>query len=121
MVGGLILERGFVGVYFKAYPFIPIYFYAIGLFSIYIFDVCRYRAPQKMLMIYLAIKSGKMILSVFVAVVLCMFMQEHVKAFLLTFISFYLLYLIFETCFFAHFEMNLKQKKNKVENETIAS
>ena len=51
----------------------------------------------------------------------CLAVREEAKAFLLTFISFYLLYLIYETWFFFSFEVNLKRKKkNKNKNETVA-
>jgi len=101
--GALILHIALPGHYFGGYPFIPVYFYIFGLFSIYMFDACRRHAPQKMLLIY------------------CLAVREEAKAFLLTFISFYLLYLIYETWFFFSFEVNLKRKKkNKNKNETVA-
>ena len=122
MGGWLILHYVFPETYFPGYLFIPIYFYLVGVFSIWCFDACRKKAPQKILLLYLALKVGKMILSVLVASICCVIMRESVKPFLLTFISFYVLYLIYETCFFTRFELNLKRKKiNKVENETITS
>ena len=51
----------------------------------------------------------------------CNKLREEAKAFLLTFISFYLIYLILETWFFFSFEVNQKRKKqNKKKNETVA-
>ena len=51
----------------------------------------------------------------------CLAVREEAKAFLLSFISFYLLYLIYESWFFFSFEVNLKRKKkNKNKNETVA-
>ena len=61
-VGAVILHVALPGHYFGGYPFIPTYFYLFGLFSIYMFDTCRQHAPQKMLLLYLAIKMVKMIL-----------------------------------------------------------
>ena len=102
-------------------PFIPVYFYIFGLFSIYMFDACRRHAPQKMLLLYLAMKMMKMILSLILLLIYCLAVREEARAFLLTFISFYLLYLIYETWFFFSFEVNLKRKKkNKNKNETVA-
>ena len=47
--------------------------------------------------------------------------SEEARAFLLTFILFYLIYLVFETWFFFSFELNQKRKKkNKKKNETVA-
>ena len=108
-VGAVILHVALPGHYFGGYPFIPTYFYLFGLFSIYMFDACRQHAPQKMLLLYLAIKMVKMILSIILVLIYCLAVREEAKAFLLTFISFYLLYLIYETWFFFSFEVNLKQ------------
>ena len=112
-VGAVILHVALPGHYFGGYPFIPTYFY--------MFDACRQHAPQKMLLLYLAIKMVKMILSIILVLIYCLAVREEAKAFLLTFISFYLLYLIYETWFFFSFEVNLKRKKkNKNKNETVA-
>lgn len=120
-LGAVILHVALPGHYFGGYPFIPIYFYLFGLFSIYMFDACRRHAPQKLLLLYLAMKMIKMILSMMLLMVYCLAVREEAKAFLLTFISFYLIYLIFETWFFFSFEMNRKLKKKKInKNETVA-
>lgn len=120
-LGAVILHVALPGHYFGGYPFIPIYFYLFGLFNIYMFDACRRHAPQKMLLLYLAMKMMKMILSMMLLLVYCLAVREEAKTFLLTFISFYLVYLIFETWFFFSFEVNRKRKKkNKTYNETVA-
>ena len=119
--GGLILHIALPGPFFGGDPFLPVFFYIFGLFSIYIFDACRRHAPQKMLLLYLAMKMMKMILSLILLLIYCLAVREEARAFLLTFISFYLLYLIYETWFFFSFEVNLKRKKkNKNKNETVA-
>ena len=82
---------------------------------------CRRHAPQRMLLLYLATKMIKMILSLILVLIYCLAVREEARAFLLTFISFYLIYLIFETWFFFSFELNQKRKKkNKKKNETVA-
>ena len=119
--GAVILHIALPGHYFGGYPFIPVYFYIFGVFSIYMFDACRRHAPQKLSLLYLAMKMIKMILSLILLLIYCLAVREEAKAFLLTFISFYLLYLIYETWFFFSFEVNLKRKKkNKNKNETVA-
>lgn len=120
-LGAVILHVALPGHYFGGYPFIPVYFYLFGLFSIYMFDACRRHAPQKLLLLYLAMKMIKMILSMLLLMVYCLAVREEAKAFLLTFVSFYLIYLIFETWFFFSFEMHRKlKKKNMNNNETVA-
>ena len=120
-LGAVILHIALQGHFFGGYPIIPIYFYLFGLFSIYMFDACRLHAPQKMFLLYLAIKMVKMILSIILVLIYCITVREEAKAFLLTFISFYLIYLIFENWFFFSFEVNQKRKmQNKKKNETVA-
>lgn len=113
-----ILHEVLPGHYFGGFPLIPVYFYLFGLFNIYMFDACRRRAPQKLLLLYLAMKMMKMLVSIFVLLIYCVAVHEEAKAFMLTFISFYLLYLIYETWFFFSVEMNQKRiKKNKNKRE----
>ena len=120
-LGAVILHFALPGHYFGGYPFIPIYFYFFGLFSIYAFDACRRHATQRMLLLYLATKMIKMILSLILVLIYCLAVREEARAFLLTFILFYLIYLVFETWFFFSFELNQKRKKkNKKKNETVA-
>ena len=61
-LGAVILHFALPGHYFGGYPFIPVYFYFFGLASIYMFDACRRHAPQRLLLLYLAMKMIKMIL-----------------------------------------------------------
>ena len=117
--GAVILHIALPGHYFGGYPFIPVYFYIFGLFSIYMFDACRQHAPQKMLLLYMAMKVMKMLLSVILLVVYCFAVREEAKLFLLTFILYYIVYLIYETWFFFTYEVGKKQKKEK-KNETNA-
>lgn len=94
--------------YFGGYPLIPIYFYVFGVFNIFMFDACRRIAPNKMLLLYLAMKVLRIILSVIVLVIYCFVVHEEAVAFMLTFIVNYLLYLLFDTCFFAGYELGKK-------------
>ena len=96
-VGAGILHYLLPGHYFGGYPFIP----------------------QKMLLLYMAMKVMKMLLSVILLVVYCFAVREEAKLFLLTFILYYIVYLIYETWFFFTYEVGKKQKKEK-KNETNA-
>ncbi len=118
-VGAGILHYLLPGHYFGGYPFIPVYFFLFGFFEISMFDACRKHAPQKMLLLYMAMKVMKMLLSVILLVVYCLAVREEAKLFLLTFILYYIVYLIYETWFFFTYEVGKKQKKEK-KNETNA-
>lgn len=66
-------------------------------------------------------KMSEELSELIVLVIYCMVVREEAVAFLLTFIVNYLIYLVFETSFFAGYELNKKrQKKNKTKNETVA-
>lgn len=111
VIGALILIHGIPGAqYFKAFPMIPIYFYLWGLLSIYLFDYGQRQMPKKILLIYLGIKSVKMILSILLLIVFTILDPEDGHVFLLTFVAFYLVYLVFETWLFFSFEKMIKGK-----------
>ena len=121
VIGGGIYYSLVPEHYFGGYPFISVYFFVFGVFKISMFDVCRMHAPDKLLLMYLALKVLKMILSVIVLVIYCMVVREEAKEFLLTFIAQYMFYLVFDTCFFLNFELKKKlQKKNELKKETVA-
>lgn len=111
--GAAVLHYLCPGHYFGGYPFIPVYFFLFGLFEISMFDACRKYAPQKLLLLYMAVKVMKMVLSVIFLVVYCLAVREEAKLFLLTFIAYYVVYLVYETWFFFAYEVRKKQKTEK--------
>ena len=118
-VGGWIYYSIFPHHYFSGYPLIPIFFFVFGVFMISMTETCRHKMPGRMLQIYLLMRVIRMIVSIIVMLVYCVAVREEAKEFLLTFIANYLIYLIYDSCFFFTFEANRKMKKQK-ENETIA-
>ncbi len=68
---------------------------------------------------YLLMRAMRRLVSTTVMLVYCVAVREEARAFLLTFIANYLLYLIYDSWFFFTFEANKKQKK-KSNNEKIA-
>lgn len=110
VVGALILHYFEPGHYFGGYPLIPVYFYVYGVFYIYMFDACRRHAPQKMVLLFLAMKVMKLIMSVFLLVIYCVAVPDSAVAFLMTFVVFYLGYLAYESWFFFVYEWNRKLK-----------
>ena len=106
--------------YFDGYPFIPVYFFLFGVFEIAMFDACRKYAPNRLLQLYMAVKILKMLFAIFFLIAYCVIVRKDKAAFILTFIVFYIIYLIDETFFFLSFEMKKKLKKRKKEDETIA-
>lgn len=108
---GLGLDNFFPGHYFSFYPVIPLYFYFFGCLYIYIYDEFKKHNPNKLHMVFMGMKVGKMLISIFVILIYALFDKEHKLDFILTFLLFYVLSLIYETCFFFAFEKRLKLKK----------
>lgn len=99
------------GHYFGGYPLIPVYFFLYGVFYIYMFDACRRHAPQRMVMLFLGMKVMKFIISVLLLIIYCAVVPDSAVAFMLTFVAFYLGYLIYESWFFFVYEWNKRLKK----------
>lgn len=111
--GAGILHYALPGHYFGGYPFIPVYFFLFGFFEISMFDACRKHVPHKMVLLYLAMKMMKMLFSILFLLVYCITVREEAKLFLLTFIIYYIVYLIYESWFFFTYEIGKKQKNRK--------
>lgn len=91
------------------YPSIPIFFYVYGLFFIYIYGLF----PDKRLEIQILGKGVKLIFGLLFVVAYAHFIGVHVKAFLITFLCYYIIYLIFESGFFLNHEMEMKKENKK--------
>lgn len=77
------------------------------------------RMPERLLQIHLLARVLRMLFSVIVMVIYGLAVGEEMRAFLMTFIANYLIYLIYDSWFFLMFESNQKLKK-KQNNEKIA-
>lgn len=111
VVGGVVLQNLVPGRYFEAYPLIPVYFYLYGIGSVFLLDFCRRHAPKRMVMLFMGMKGLKLILSIALLIIYAMLVPHSAVVFMLTFIVFYLCYLIFESWFFFVSERNEKLKK----------
>ena len=107
----LIFEMFFPERYFVCYPFIPLYFYLFGVFFINVSLFVYQHDEHKLMPIFLIFRGLKMFLSL-IAVVACGFVaRHHMVSFGLIFAAYYLVYLVYETCFFFRMEMELKNKE----------
>ena len=97
--------------YFEWYPFIPVFFYIFGWFTIYMFEACRRYAPKKIQLVYLGTKSIKMLFSLMVLLIYAIKVEEKRVEFFLTIFVFYIISLVFESWFFFRYER--EQKGNK--------
>lgn len=108
---GPVLATWMPGHYFEWYPFIPVFFYIFGWFTIYMFEACRQYAPQKLQLVYLGTKAIKMFFSLIVLLIYAVKVGEKKVEFFLTFFSFYLITLVFESWFFYRYEQVKKKEK----------
>ena len=108
---GSALAIGWPEHYFEWYPFIPVFFYVFGWFTIYMFEACRRYAPQKMQLVYLGTKGIKMFFSLIVLLIYSVKVDERKVEFFLVFFGFYILTLVFESWFFYRYEYGNKKVK----------
>ncbi|MCD8078992.1 MAG: hypothetical protein LUF04_00810 [Bacteroides sp.] len=111
-VGAGFLHYVLPGHYFPDYPLIPVYFFVFSYFYISMLERCQHFTPQKLLLLYLAMKVMKIVITLMVLLMYCYFFRTYAREFLLTFIVFYFIYLVFEVRFF------LSLRKGKEEGTT---
>lgn len=100
--------------HFVWFPFIPLFFYLFGIYSIYMFDKCRVENPSKLLIVYMGVKFAKLVLSLAIILFYTLRIKVQTEDFVIVFFLFYLITLIFQSWFFVLYESNkLRQKKNK--------
>lgn len=118
--GGLCLYFFFPQHYFNGYPLIPIYYWTFGFFTISMTEMCRRIAPGKLLMMYLLLRGVRMIFSFLVMLLFCLAVRHEARNFLLTFVANYLLFIVFDTWFYATFELNkeMERKRKKKKEKT---
>ena len=107
---GLILYNVYPARYFKAFPLIPLFFYAFGTASILVFDILRRRLPNQIFNLYMGMKVVKMLLSIAILAVYVTLVGRQKVAFSLTFAAVYVCHMVYETMFFFAFEMGKKKK-----------
>jgi len=100
IAGAWIFHQYLPDSYFQAYPFIPIYFLLFGILYMNMMVSAHRKSSQKYTMTYVSARMMKLIISVLLVIIYGVVVKDKEKEFVLTFISFYLLYLIFETWFF---------------------
>lgn len=109
VAGGWAFFATFPQHYFGGYPLIPVFFLVLGLFTINMTEMCRKRMPQRMLQTYLLVRVVRMLLAIAVMAVYCVAVRHEARAFLLTFIANYLIYLTYDSWFYFRLEGNKKK------------
>ena len=111
--GAVVLDYGYPGSYFSAYPFIPAYFFLFGYIEILIFErICR-NTKNRTLMLYAFMRMTKLMVSVVVVIIFGVLFKDQIKNFLITFLVFYIVYMIVEVLFFFSFEKKPDKEESK--------
>lgn len=111
--GAWVFRQYFPAQYSPYYPLIPLFFYVFGFIFIYLFEYIYKYMPGKSVMVYVINKGGKLLVGLIFMVLYGMVIGIHTKAYLWTFLIYYVIYLIFESCFFLRFEMEMKKENKK--------
>lgn len=108
-----IFQMSYSHLYSPYFPLIPLFFYVFGIVFIYLFEYMHKHLPSKSLLVYVISKGAKLIIGLFFLVLYGFFVGIHMKAFTLTFLAYYLVYVVFESFFFLRFEMEMKNENKK--------
>ena len=101
-----------LGAYPKHYvewlPYMPLFFYFWGLIFVALF---RRNTGRKMTRLFLGMKVAKMLLFVLLIGLYTSLVDVRNTEFVVTFLAYYLIFLLFETVFFWHYENKLKKNE----------
>jgi len=110
--GALLLIKAVLPAYYFAwYPYIPTFFFVIGIIFISILDRVNSENPRKTVNLYMLLRLSKVFLSLVFGSIYFFAVKVQLKEFGLVFISFYLLYLGLETYYFYLTEKEIKKIK----------
>lgn len=93
------------------YPVIPVFFYLLGIATIYTFTHINRDNPRKVTNIYMVFKLMKFILSAIFVVIILSVAKESPKVLLLTFAAYYFIYILCEVLIYSKIEKKDKAEK----------
>ena len=94
--------------YVEWLPYMPLFFYFWGLIFVALF---RRNTGRKMTRLFLGMKVAKMLLFVLLIGLYTSLVDVRNTEFVVTFLAYYLIFLLFETVFFWHYENKLKKNE----------
>lgn len=100
IMGFLVLYFLFPQYYFKLYPLVPIYFFLISLAEIRIIAGSQKKGLVFIMNKYMQLKAIKLFASLILLILYCFIVAEQTFVFLITFLLYYLIYLIVEAVVF---------------------
>jgi len=102
VVSLIVLMYLLPGSYFSSYPFIPLFFYGYALITRFLANkAIKSLSSKKVLYVFLLAKTMKIVLSMIILFIIIFAFKENAKAFSLIFMSFYMVFLVYDTWFFS--------------------
>lgn len=100
----LVLIHFFPQLAFFDYPLIPLFFFIVGVVSIYILTGLKIDRPNKLLNTFMLIRGIKMFLALVLTTIYWLVDRAEIKSFAIMMIVFYLCYLFLETYIYIRLE-----------------
>ena len=100
----LVLIHFFPSLAFQDYPIIPLFFFTVGISSIYILTGLKIDKPNKLLNTFMLVRGIKMFLAVLMATIYWLVDRAEIRSFAIMLVVFYLCYLFLETYIYIKLE-----------------
>ena len=100
----LILIHFFPQLAFFDYPLVPLFFFIVGVVSIYILTGLKIDKPNKLLNTFMLIRGIKMFLALVITTIYWLLDRAEIKSFAIMMVVFYLCYLFLETYIYIKLE-----------------
>ena len=100
----VVLIHFFPQLAFFDYPLIPLFFFVIGVVSIYILTGLKIDRPNKLLNTFMLVRGIKMFLALILTTIYWLLDRAEIKSFAIMMVVFYLCYLFLETYIYIKLE-----------------
>ncbi len=100
----LISIHFFPQLAFSDYPLVPLFFFIVGVVSIYILTGLKIDRPNKLLNTFMLIRGIKMFLALVLTTIYWLVDRAEIKSFAIMMVVFYLCYLFLETYIYIKLE-----------------
>lgn len=107
---GLLLRYAFPEYYFPLYPAVPGFYLALGLFLIVLLTTIKTRKASAILNRYMILRLVKIVLCLVAILLYLKLVDVQRNAFIITFLLFYLIFMLFEIQTISRFEKRLREK-----------
>ena len=100
----LVLIHFVPSLAFLDYPLIPLFFFTVGVISIYILTGVKIDKPNKLINTFMLIRVIKILLAVILGVIYWLIDRAEIRSFAIMLVAFYLCYLFLETYIYIKIE-----------------